>query len=143
MKKDLKKKETINVILLIILTIFSLMNLYKICFSISNLIEISSSSEIISKQAYIYGGYNIIYNLTSIIILWASYFYLLTNKNKFKIISVTTLTISIILWIIQAFFFFLNTKEIFILDFISDFINQYFLLIISYLFATSTKKAHH
>ena len=126
MTKDFKKMEIKKFVIFSILLIFSFMNLYKLYFTISELMSIINI-------------YYITYYIASIIILWSTFLYYLTKKNRFKLISIIFFIISIGIWIVQIFYFCTHDNQIFIIDFVSQFIDQYSLLILNYLFATNIK----
>ena len=138
MTKDFKIKKFV---IFSILLIFSFMNLYRLYFTISELMSIINLDETvtITKQSYINNIYYITYYIASIIILWSTFLYYLTKKNRFKLISIIFFIISIGIWIVQIFYFCTHDNQIFIIDFVSQFIDQYSLLILNYLFATNIK----
>lgn len=138
MTKDFKIKKFV---IFSILLIFSFMNLYRLYFTISELMSIINLDETvtIAKQSYINNIYYITYYIASIIILWSTFLYYLTKKNRFKLISIIFFIISIGIWIVQIFYFCTHDNQIFIIDFVSQFIDQYSLLILNYLFATNIK----
>jgi len=138
MTKDFKKMEIKKFIIFSILLIFSFMNLYRLYFTISELMSIINLDETVTIS-YINNIYYITYYITSIIILWSTFLYYLTKKNRFKLISIIFFIISIGIWIVQIFYFCTHDNQIFIIDFVSQFIDQYFLLILNYLFATNIK----
>ena len=139
MTKDFKKMEIKKFVIFSILLIFSFMNLYRLYFTISELISIINLDETVTKQSYINNIYYITYYIASIIILWSTFLYYLTKKNRFKLISIIFFIISIGIWIGQIFYFCTHDNQIFIIDFVSQFIDQYSLLILNYLFATNIK----
>ena len=139
MTKDFKKMEIKKFVIFFILLIFSFMNLYRLYFTISELISIINLDETVTKQSYINNIYYITYYIASIIILWSTFLYYLTKKNRFKLISIIFFIISIGIWIGQIFYFCTHDNQIFIIDFVSQFIDQYSLLILNYLFATNIK----
>lgn len=139
MTKDFKKMEIKKFVIFFILLIFSFMNLYRLYFTISELISIINLDETVTKQSYINNIYYITYYIASIIILWSTFLYYLTKKNRFKLISIIFFIISIGIWIVQIFYFCTHDNQIFIIDFVSQFIDQYSLLILNYLFATNIK----
>lgn len=139
MTKDFKKMEIKKFVIFFILLIFSFMNLYRLYFTISELISIINLDETVTKQSYINNIYYITYYIASIVIIWSTFLYYLTKKNKLKLISIIFFIISIGIWIVQIFYFCTHGNQIFIIDFVSQFIDQYSLLILNYLFATNIK----